>query len=190
MNNMLPTTKEIEKELERANYKSKYNKLLKSTIYVLVIVISFSIIFATLVFPVLQISGESMLPTLSKDDVVFSIKKNKYKNGDIIAFYYNNKILVKRIIASSSEVVEIDENGNVYVDNVLLKESYILDKSLGETNIEFPYKVPLDTYFVLGDERINSIDSRNTQIGTINADNIIGKILFRIYPLNKFGVIR
>ena len=185
----LPTTIQLEKELERAKYKIKYNKLLKSTLYILIIVISISVLLATLLFLVLKIQGESMQPTFKHSDIVLSIKKQNYKNGDIIAFYYNNNILVKRIIATSSQWVNIDTNGNVSVDDKSLTEPYINKKSFGKSDIEYPYQVPEGTYFVLGDARESSIDSRNSIIGTISQEEIIGKIICKLWPLNRFRII-
>ncbi len=186
----LPTTSRLEEELEKEKYKLKYNKLLKNTLSTILVVISFSILIATLIFPVFKIYGESMTPTLNEGDVVLSIKNKNIKNGDVIVFYYNNKILIKRVIATSSEWVNIDENGNVYVNDVLLKESYIKEKSLGNADIKFPYQVKEGSYFVLGDSRENSIDSRNNLIGTIEEEQIIGKVIFKVWPLNNLGIIK
>lgn len=190
MNITLPTTKELENELNRIKYKDKYKRLFKSTIYALLIVIAISVIIATYLFPVLQIYGNSMEPTLSNGEIVVSIKSDNFNNGDVIAFYYNNKILIKRIIALPNRWVNIDEYGNVYVNNELVDEPYIKNKSLGNSNIEYPYQVKEGTYFVLGDERELSIDSRNTTIGTISKKQILGKVIFRVWPLNNINLIK
>lgn len=184
----IPTTKDLEQELYREKYKSRYKKILKSTIYALLIVVSISVIIATFLFPVLQIYGESMKPNLTEDDIVLCIKKQEFESGDIIAFYHNNKILVKRVIAVSSDWVNIDELGNVYVNDELLEEEYIEEKSFGESDIKYPYQVPEGSYFVLGDKRETSIDSRSSIIGTISCENIIGKIIFRVWPLKQIGI--
>jgi len=189
MNN-IPTTNELKQELTRENYKSKYKRLLKSTIYALVIVVSISVIAATFMFPVLQIYGQSMRPNLKEDDIVLCIKKSQFDYGDIIAFYYNNKILVKRVIAKSSDWVNIDESGNVYVNNELLEEKYIKEKVLGETDIKYPYQVPEGKYFVLGDKRDTSVDSRSSTIGTISEEDIIGKVTFRVWPFKQINIIK
>ncbi len=186
----LPTTQELENELKKVKYKSRYNKLLKNTFFVLLIVISLSSLIATHLFPVLEIYGISMEPTLNKGDIVVTLKKSNYQNGDIIAFYYNNRILVKRIVAASSQWVNIDEFGNVYVDDELLIESYIEEKSLGVPDIEFPYQIQDSTYFVLGDSREDSIDSRSSQIGTIKKEEIIGKVIFKVWPLKRLGFVK
>lgn len=179
------TSKEIEEELKREAYKSKYIKVLKSTIYALIIIAAFATLVATFFMPVFQVSTSSMSPKYNNGDFVVSIKSSNLKRGDVIAFYHGNKILVKRIIASSGEWVSMDEEGNVYVDGLKLEESYVSDKVLGEYDIKFPYQVPDGRWFVLGDERTESIDSRNSSVGCISNEDIIGKILFRIWPLKK-----
>ena len=186
----IPTTEYLEKELYREKYKYRYKKLLKSTVYVLIIVVSLSVLLATLLFPVLEIYGESMEPTLKEGDIVVSVKQSKFNSGDIIAFYYNNRILIKRVIASSSEWINIDNEGNIFVNDKLLEEPYIDKKSYGEPDIEYPYQVPEGSYFVLGDERESSIDSRNSLIGTIKEEDIIGKVIFRVWPINRFGIVK
>lgn len=186
----LPTTNELEQALYKEKFKFRYKTLLKSTVYALIIVVAISVIASTLLFPVFKIYGKSMEPTLVENDIVVCMKKSKYKQGDIIAFYYNNKILVKRVIASSTEWVEIEEDGSIYVNDKLLNEKYIKKKYLGEVDIEFPYQVKEDNYFVLGDERKSSIDSRNSKIGTISKDNIIGKIIVKVWPLKHFGIVK
>ena len=183
------TVSDIEEELKKEKYRSKYKKILMSTVYTLVIVVSIALIVATLLMPVLQISGSSMIPTFHEGEIVVSLKNANLSNGDIIAFYHGNKILIKRIIAKSSEWVNIDKDGNVYVNNTLIDENYILEKKLGDTDIEFPFQVPEETYFVLGDDRISSVDSRSSEIGTIKSEDIVGKIIFRVWPLKKLGMI-
>ena len=181
---------DIEQELKREKYKSRYVKVLMSTVYTLIIVASFAALIATLVMPVLQISGSSMSPTLREGEIAISIKSKKFDTGDVIAFYHGNKILVKRVIAESGDWVNITDNGNVYIDEKLLNEPYINKKSFGNTDIEFPYQVPESTYFVLGDDRETSIDSRNTTIGTITKENIIGKVIFKVWPINRVGIVK
>jgi len=185
----LPTTSQLEKELKRVKFNSRYKKLLKSTVYVILIVVALSVLVATLFLPILQIYGNSMEPTLSEGNIVVAVKKSDFKSGDIIAFYYNNRILVKRIVAKSSEWVNIDEDGNVFINDKLLDEPYLKEKYYGEVDIEFPYQVPEDTYFVLGDERKLSVDSRNSEIGCISSEDIIGKVIFNVWPIKEFGII-
>ena len=185
----IPNKEELEKELNRIKYKLKYKKTLKSTFVALLLVIAVSSLLSTLLFPVLEIYGSSMYPTLSEGEIVLSIRKSAFKRGDIIAFYYNNKILIKRVIGISSDWVNIDEEGNVYVNDILLDESYVKDKNLGETDIKYPYQVPDDTYFVLGDDRLTSLDSRTSIIGAIKKEDIIGKIIFKLWPINKIEIL-
>lgn len=187
---ILPTTSQLEKELHREKYKFRYKKLLKSTVYALLIVVALSVLVATLIFPVLQIYGNSMNPTFMENDIVVCMKDSSLENGDVIAFYHNNRILVKRIIASPSQWVDIDEEGNVFVNNILIEENYLKEKSYGEVNIEFPIQVPEGEYFVLGDNREISIDSRVSTIGNISQDDIIGKVIFKVWPFNRIGFIK
>ena len=182
------TTKDLEQELYREKYKCRYKKILKNTVYTLLIVVAISIICATFIFPVLHIYGDSMNPNLTEGNIVICVHKTRIKSGDIIAFYHQNKILVKRVIAHSYDWVNIDESGNVYVNDKLLEEKYLEEKILGESDIKYPYQVPEDSYFVLGDKRENSLDSRQSLIGTISQEDIIGKIVFRVWPLNQFGI--
>lgn len=186
---LIPTVAQFEKELRRENYKSKYKKVLRSTVYTLVIVAAFSVLVATLLLPVLQIYGNSMAPTLNEGEIVVSVKSGNFQCGDVIAFYFNNRILVKRIIAASGQWVSMDEAGNVYVDNELLEESYLTEKSCGESDIDYPFQVPENTYFVMGDHRATSVDSRSSVIGCIAKEEIVGKIVFAVWPLKNFGVI-
>lgn len=183
------TTNQLVSEINRETYKEKYFKILKSTIYSLIIILAIAILTATLIMPVLEISGTSMSPLLNTGDIVISVKNKKLKTGDIIGFYHGNKILVKRVIAGPAKWVNIDDEGNVYVDGQLLSEVYIDEKPLGKSNIEYPYQVPDGHWFVLSDDRLDSIDSRNSDIGSIANENIIGKVVFRIWPLKEFGII-
>lgn len=178
------TSQQVEKELKREIYKSKYIKVLKSTIYALIIIASVATLIATLIMPVLQINGTSMSPTYNGDEIVVSIKTKNLKQGDIIAFYHGNKILVKRVIASAGSWVTIDKEGNVYVNGSMLEEPYVVERTKGESDIEYPYQVPDGSWFVLGDNRSDSLDSRNTEVGCIKEDDVIGKILFKVWPFN------
>lgn len=180
-----PTLNQLEKELYREKYKSRYKKILRSTFFALVIVSAFSVLIATLFLPVLQIYGNSMSPVLSEGDIVVSVKGGNYNTGNIIAFYYNNHILVKRVIAVSGQWVDIDNNGNVYVDNKLLDEPYLVEKSYGESDIKYPYQVPEGSLFVMGDNRKTSIDSRKSEVGCVSKDEIVGKIIFKVYAVHR-----
>ena len=180
---------ELESELKRERYRARYIYTIRSTIFTLITVAAIAVLVAVLLLPVLRIYGSSMNPTLAEEDIVLSLKSNDFKTGDIIAFYYNNKILVKRVIANPGEWVDIDKDGNVYVNNVKLEEPYIEEKAYGETNIELPYQVPEGKIFVMGDNRLVSIDSRNTSIGCISEEQIVGKIVFRVWPFAQFGAV-
>lgn len=179
----------LEKELKRERYKQKYALVIKSTVFTLITVAAVAVLIATLWLPVLQIYGSSMTPSLSDGNIVVSSASNQLRQGDIVAFYYNNKVLVKRVIAGPSEWVNIDEDGNVYVNNFLIDEPYVDEKALGDCNIELPYQVPENKYFVMGDHRSVSSDSRNSAIGCISEEQIVGKIIFRVWPIKDFGLL-
>ncbi len=182
-------TEDIEKELKRERYKKKYKLSLKSTVFTLVVVAALAVLVATLWMPVLQIYGSSMTPSLEDGEIVVSTKSSGFKTGDIIAFYYNNNVLVKRVIASSGQWVNIKEDGSVFVDGKELYEPYLSEKSFGECDLELPYQVPENKIFVMGDHRSVSVDSRNSVIGCISEEQIVGKIVFRVWPANKFGTL-
>lgn len=187
--NEIPETIELENELNRVRYLDKYKKVIKNIVSNLIIVSAISILIATLIFPVLKIYGNSMNPLLLEGDIALSIKKTKYKTGDVIAFYYNNRILIKRIVGTSFDWVNIIETGDVYINEKLLNEPYIKEKSLGKSEITYPYQVPENNYFVLGDDRVNSIDSRSIDIKTIKEEDIIGKVIFKLWPIKRIGFI-
>ena len=180
----IPDVELLKKELDRVNYKTKYRSVLKSTIFMLVVVAAIAVLVATTWLPVLQIYGSSMTPTLNEGEVVVSVKGSSFEQGDLIAFYYGNKILVKRCIATPGQWVDIDEDGNVYIDGKRLNEPYVKEKAFGDCDIKLPYQVPEDRYFCMGDHRETSVDSRNSSVGCISKEQIIGRIFFRIWPLN------
>ena len=183
----LPSIDELSVELSREKFRRRYKKILRSTISTLIIVAAISVLVATLLLPILEIYGTSMNPNLHEGEIVVSIKSSKVKTGDIAAFYYNNRVLVKRIIGVPGDRIVIDEDGNVYVNNELLDEPYLTEKSAGNSDIEYPYTVPENSYFVLGDHRESSVDSRSTLVGCVEQDEIIGIIVFRVWPLKSFG---
>lgn len=185
----LPTTDSIKKELDRYTYRRNFLRTLRNTAFTLVVVAALAILVAVLLMPILRIYGSSMSGTVDNGDLVASIKTNNMKTGDVIAFYYNNNILVKRVIAVSGDWVDIDEEGNVYVNQTLLNEPYLSSKAFGETNIELPYQVPEERIFVMGDNREVSIDSRNTAVGCVSDEQVVGKIVFRVWPLSGIGFV-
>jgi signal peptidase I len=182
-----PSIESLEAELGRVRHRRNYFKALRKTIASLLIVAAASVLVAMLILPILQVTGVSMTETLQDRDIVVAFRGSDCKTGDVIAFYYNNNILIKRVIATEGQWVNITDDGDVYVDNVPLDEPYITDKSLGECNIQLPYQVPEGKVFVMGDHRATSIDSRSTSLGCISTEMIIGNIVLRVWPLGSFG---
>lgn len=185
----IPELAQLEAELARVKYRSRYRLVLRSTVYTLIVVAAIAVLVATIWMPVLQIYGSSMTPTLSEGDIVVSLKGSAFQRGDLVAFYLGNKILVKRCIAGPGQWVDIDDEGNVYVDGEQLDEPYLMEKALGDCNIELPYQVPDSRYFCMGDHRSTSVDSRNTAVGCVAEEQIVGKIVFRVWPPADFGVV-
>lgn len=185
-----PTVEQLEKELARESYRRRYSSVFRSTVYTLITVAAAAVLVATLFLPVLRIYGTSMAPTTTDGDIVVSVKGASFESGDIIAFWYNNKILVKRVIAQAGEWVNIDEEGNVTINGTLLDEPYLAEKALGECDIKLPYQVPDNRIFVMGDHRSTSTDSRNSVIGCVSEEQIVGKLVFRVWPLKELGVLR
>lgn len=188
-NTKRPTSEELKAELKREKYKANYRKTLRSTFFTLITVSAVAVLIATFLLPVLQIYGSSMSPTLKDGDVVVSLKQSDLEQQDVIAFYYNNKILVKRVIAISGDWVEIDKEGNVFVNSQQLDEPYIYEKTRGEFDIKFPYQVPDGKVFVLGDHRAVSVDSRNRSVGCVAEEQVVGHLVFRIWPIKDMGEI-
>ena len=185
----VPEIPELEKELNRERYNRRYRRTLRSTVYTLITVAAVAVLVATLWLPVLEIYGSSMTPTLDDGQIVLSWKTRKLESGQIVAFYYNNKILVKRVIAHAGDWVNIDADGMVYVNGQMLDEPYLAEKALGECDIELPYQVPENMVFVMGDHRATSIDSRNTAVGCVEEEQVVGRLVVRIWPFDNFGVI-
>lgn len=185
----MPSITQIENELKREKYKARYNWAVKSTIYVLIIVSAIAILISTLWLPVLKIYGTSMEPTFEPGDIVVAVKQKKFKVGDIVAFYYENRLLVKRYIAGPGDWVDIKEDGTVTVNGYVIEESYLTEKSLEPCDIELPYQVPDGKYFVMGDKRSVSIDSRSSSIGCVSKEQLVGHIIFKFLPFNDFGKI-
>ena len=186
----LPTKNQVETERKRYRRQKAYNKALRGTIYVLTVVAAVAVLVATLLLPVLQIEGTSMEPTLSGGDIVLLTKTTRFERGDLCGFTWNNKLLIKRVIGLPGDWIEIDVDGTVYLNGEKLDEPYVSNASLGECDLEFPYQVPPEQYFVIGDMRESSVDSRNTLIGCVPKDQIVGKVFFRVWPFKSIGIFK
>lgn len=185
-----PSSAEVEQELNREQYKKRYKRTLKSTVFALVTAAAAAVLVAALWLPVLEIFGSSMTPTLQEGQYVVAVKDTTPETGDIVAFYYGNKVLVKRCIAGPGSWVDILEDGTVMVDGKKLDEPYLKEKHFGICDLELPYQVPEGTYFLIGDERETSVDSRHSSIGCISVDQMVGKIVYRVWPLGAFGTVK
>ena len=186
---VVPSLKEIQTERKRIRRGSLYWQALRGTVAVLVVVAAIAVLITTLFLPILQISGDSMSPTLEHNEIVILLKSKDFQRGDLIGFYYQGKILLKRVVALPNDEVAIDAEGNVYVNGELLDEPYVTQKSLGDCDLEFPYRVPGTGYFVMGDQRTNSVDSRNSAIGAVSREDIIGKVFLRVWPISKLELV-
>ena len=184
----VPAVEKLEKELKREKYRRRYLSVLRSTVYTLLVVAAAAVPTATLWLPVLQIYGNSMAPTLIEGDILVSLKSDSFQTGDVVAFYYNNRILVKRVIANPGDWVDIDEDGTVYVNEEEIVEPYLVEKAFGNCDLELPYQVPEKKFFVMGDHRSVSNDSRLSSIGCVASEDIVGRLVFRVWPLSAFGV--
>ena len=184
-----PLVEQLEEDLKRTTYKKRYRLMLRSTISTLIVVAAIVVLISNLLLPILQIYGSSMTPTLVNGNLVAAVRYGNYERGDVIAFYYNNKILVKRVIGLPGEWIDIDENGKVTIDGEPLEEPYLEEPALGKCDIELPYQVQDGRYFVMGDHRSVSSDSRSSQVGCVSEEQIVGKLIFRIWPLDEIGTI-
>lgn len=186
----LPSIEELEAEISRKKRKQNQHHLLKNALYALITVAAVTALIAVLLMPVLKTYGASMTPTLEEGEYVVVIKSSEAKPGDVIAFKFNNKTFIKRVIALGGSVVDVDEEGYVYVDGEKLDEPYVEDRSFGNGDVEFPFTVPEGQYFVLGDNRVNSADSRNSILGTILPEDLLGRVLFCVWPPSRIGAVR
>lgn len=185
-----PTVEQLESELQRERHRRSYRSTLLSTVSALVIVAAVAVLVSMLALPVLQVVGESMTPSIFQGEIVVAPKGSAFQKGDVIAFYYNNKILVKRVIANAGEWVNIDADGNVFINDVPLDEPYLTEKAFGDCNITLPYQVPDGKIFVMGDHRATSSDSRNTAVGCVAQEQVVGRVVLRIWPLDRISFIK
>lgn len=183
----MPTLDQLKAESAREKHKNRFSRAVRNTIFTLITVSAAAVLIAVLLLPVLRIYGTSMSPTLSEGDIVVSVKSSSFETGEIVAFYYNNKILVKRVIAHAGDWVNIDKDGTVFVNEKKLDEPYVSGLAFGDCDIELPYQVPESRLFVMGDHRSVSVDSRSTSVGCVAEEQIVGKIVFRVWPLTGFG---
>ena len=185
----VPGVEQLRKELRRTNYNIEYRRVLRSTVSIIVIVAAVAILIAVLCLPVIQVNGSSMVPSLAEGDILVCLATKDIQVGDIVCFYVGNRLLVKRCIALPGQQVDMDEQGRIFVDGQLLSESYVSEFAVGECNIDFPYQVPDNRIFCIGDNRGTSVDSRNTAVGCVSEEQLVGKVLFRVWPIPVFGPV-
>ena len=184
-----PSLSQLRAELEREKYRKRYAAMLRSTIGTLIVVAAVAVLVSTIWMPVLRIYGSSMTPTVKEGELVVCVKTGNFRSGDLTAFYLGNKILVKRCIAGPGQWVDIDESGIVSVDGAALEEPYLAEYALGECDLDFPYQVPEGRWFCMGDHRATSLDSRHSAVGCVAQEQVVGKIVFRVWPLSRFGEV-
>lgn len=185
----IPTAEQLNSEVRQIKYRKDFKRILKSTVSSLIVVAAIAVLVAMLLLPVLRVTGSSMTPTLENDELVICSKRSNFKSGDIVAFYYNNKILLKRVIGVAGDIIDISDDGTVYVNGTELDEPYVSEKSLGTCDIKLPYQVPDNRVFVMGDHRSVSVDSRSTTVGCIADEYIIGRVILRLWPFENIGTL-
>ena len=183
------TVRQIEGELKRLRRKQNSRRIFRQTVFSLLVVAAAAVLAAMLFFPIFRVTGSSMEPTLDPKEIVVCLKSSRFQSGDLVAFYYNNKVLLKRVIGTAGDTIEMDDSGNVFVNGNQLDEPYITKKSLGQCDIDFPFQVPDNRIFVMGDNREASVDSRTTAVGCIADEYVIGKVFLRVWPLERLGTL-
>ncbi len=186
----IPSPEQVRRERDRLRYRSRFQQTMMSTIGILIVAAALAVLVATILMPVLRIYGSSMEPSLHDGQIVVCVKTSHFESGDLVAFYHGNKLLIKRCIAGAGEWVDLDKEGNLYVNGELLEEPYLAQKAFGETDIDLPYQIPDGRWFMVGDNRAVSVDSRSSVVGCIADEQIVGKIVFRVWPLTKFGTVK
>lgn len=185
----LPTAEQFDMELKRIKYHKDFTRILRSTVSSLLVVAAIAVLVAMLLLPILRVTGSSMTPTLQNDELVVCSKRSNFKSGDVVAFYYNNKILLKRVIGTAGDIIDIKEDGTVYLNGKKLDEPYVNEKALGTCDIDLPYQVPDNRIFVMGDHRSISIDSRSSTVGCIADEYVIGRVVLRLWPFDTIGTV-
>lgn len=185
----LPTAEQFKAELRQMKYRKDFKRILRSTISSLLVVAAIAVLVAMLLLPILRVTGSSMTPTLQNDELVVCSKRSNFKSGDVVAFYYNNKILLKRVIGVAGDIIDIKEDGTVFVNGEMLDEPYVNEKALGTCDIKLPYQVPDNRIFVMGDHRSVSVDSRSTTVGCIADEYVIGRVILRLWPFKTIGQV-
>jgi signal peptidase I len=185
----LPTTEQLDAELRRIRYRAKFIRTFRDTVNSLLVVAAIAVLICMLFLPVLRVTGTSMTPTMQNDELVICNKTGNFECGDIVAFHYNNKILLKRVIGVAGDWIDMREDGTVFVNGEQLVEPYVDDLAYGECDLDFPYQVPDNRIFVMGDHRSTSVDSRSSTVGCVADEYIIGRVFFRLWPWEKIGLI-
>ena len=182
----VPSSEEVQEEMQRIKSQGRFSQALKSTFGTVIVVAAIAVLVAAIFLPVLRITGTSMEPLFMPGDILVAYKTDNLKRGEICTFYYNNKLIVKRVIALGGDTVDISEDGLVSVNGNELNEPYVQKNTLGLCDLEFPFEVPLGQMFLLGDNRETSVDSRSGDFGCISVEEVLGRVFLRVWPFDSF----